>query len=72
MLCAREVRESDRDCYMCQINTEKMKKQVTWMPVMVAVIVIVIVMVIVMVIVIFIVIVMMAVIVIVHRHILKS
>jgi len=28
LLCAREVRESDRDCYMCQINTEKMKKQV--------------------------------------------
>ena len=49
MLCAREVRESDRDCYMCQINTEKMKKQVTWMLVMVAVIVMVIVMVMVMV-----------------------
>ena len=28
LLRAREVRESDRDCYMCQINTERMKKQV--------------------------------------------
>lgn len=24
----RQVKESDRGCYMCQINTNKMKKQV--------------------------------------------
>ena len=26
--CCRDVREQDQDCYMCQINTEKMRKQI--------------------------------------------
>jgi hypothetical protein len=28
MLKIRQVQESDRGCYMCQINTEEMKKQI--------------------------------------------
>ena len=26
---ARDVQVEDQDCYMCQINTERMKKQVS-------------------------------------------